>query len=111
MSRTAFVTGASGFVGSRLVRELHEEGWNVHLLARASSSLDEIDDLPYEKHLGDVTEAASVRAAIPADVDGVFHVAASTNFWARKNAEQTRINVDGTRHLLDFLESNLRNLD
>ena len=101
MSRTAFVTGASGFVGSHLARELHGQGWRVHLLARPSSSLDGVEDVPCEKHLGDVTDAASVQAAIPRGVDGVFHVAASTNFWSRRNAEQTRINIDGTRNVLE----------
>jgi nucleoside-diphosphate-sugar epimerase len=101
MSLTAFVTGATGFVGSHLVRALCDQGWTVHLLARPSSPLDEIRDLPFEKHLGDVTDAESVMKAVPRGVDGVFHVAASTNFWSRRNDEQTRINVDGTRHVLE----------
>jgi dihydroflavonol-4-reductase len=101
MSLTAFVTGASGFVGAALVRELHQQGWQVHVLARPTSSLEEIADLPLTVHTGDVTDAASVRQAVPARVDAVFHVAASTNFWSRNNKAQTRINVDGTRHMIE----------
>jgi len=101
MSLTAFVTGASGFVGSQIVRELHEQGWNVHILARRTSSLTEIEDIPFESHIGDVTDRESVLDAVPENADGVFHVAASTNFWSKKNAEQTRINIDGTRHMMD----------
>lgn len=101
MSLTAFVTGASGFVGSNLVKELHHQGWTVHLLARSTSSLDEIEGTPFTLHTGDITDAASLQGAIPDGVDAVFHVAASTNFWSRNNAQQTRINVEGTANMID----------
>ena len=101
MSHSAFVTGASGFVGAVLVRELHQQGWKVHVLARPTSSLEETADLPVTVHTGDVTDADSLRQAVPAGVDAVFHVAASTNFWSRKNAAQTRVNLDGTRNMVE----------
>jgi nucleoside-diphosphate-sugar epimerase len=105
MTQIAFVTGASGFVGSHLARELHRQGWAVHVLARPTSSLGEISDVPVTVHIGDVTDAASVSAALPRGVDAVFHVAASTNLWSRRNAEQSRINVEGTRNLLAAAET------
>jgi nucleoside-diphosphate-sugar epimerase len=105
MSKTAFVTGASGFVGSELVRELHRQGWTIHLLARATASLDEIEGVPYTLHTGDITDPDTLAGAIPKGADAVFHVAASTNFWSQKNAEQTRINVDGTRHMIKAAEA------
>jgi dihydroflavonol-4-reductase len=105
MTRTAFVTGASGFVGSHVARELHRQGWTVHALMRPTSLLDEVDDVPVIRHTGDVTEAASVAAAMPDGVDGVFHVAASTNLWSRKNAAQTRVNIEGTRNVLAAAEA------
>jgi dihydroflavonol-4-reductase len=101
MSFTAFVTGATGFVGSHVVRELHRQGWTVHLLARRTSPLDEISDIPHTRHEGDITDAESLDGAIPDGADAVFHVAASTNFWSRRNAEQSRINVDGTANLIE----------
>ena len=101
MTQSAFVTGATGFVGSHIARDLCRQGWEVHVLARETSSLSAISDVPVRVHIGDVTDAVSVRAAIPQEVDGVFHVAASTNLWARNNDQQTRINLDGTRNLLD----------
>ena len=101
MTQSAFVTGATGFVGSHIARDLCRQGWEVHVLARETSSLSAISDVPVRVHIGDVTDAVSVRAAIPQGVDGVFHVAASTNLWARNNDQQTRINLDGTRNLLD----------
>lgn len=101
MSLTAFVSGASGFVGSNLVRELHQQGWVVHVLVRTSSSLEELAGIPVEFHHGDVTDADSVLDAIPQTVDAVFHVAASTNFWSRNNDAQDRVNIDGTQNMLD----------
>ena len=101
MSLTAFVTGATGFVGSRLARELCSQGWEVHVLARPSSSLADLGDAPVTVHLGDVIDAPSVAEAVPTGADAVFHVAASTNLWSRKNAAQTRVNVIGTRNVLD----------
>jgi dihydroflavonol-4-reductase len=101
MSLTAFVSGASGFVGSNLVRELHGQGWRVHILARPTSSLDEIEGIPVTVHLGDLADSSSVSQAMPAGLDAVFHVAASTNFWAKNNAAQDRVNIDGTRNMVE----------
>jgi len=100
MTQTAFVTGATGFVGSHVARELHRQGWNVHVLVRPTSSLEDIADVPVTVHTGDLVDAASVSAALPQGADAVFHVAASTNLWSRKNDEQSRINLNGTRNLL-----------
>lgn len=100
MSLTAFVTGASGFLGSALARELHAQDWNVHVLVRRSSSLNEIDDLPLTFHHGDITDAESLRKSIPTQPQAVFHVAASTSVWAGGNEEQEHINVDGTRNVI-----------
>ena len=69
MSLTAFVTGATGFVGSRLAAELCSRGWAVHVLARPSSSLQALGELPVVVHLGDVVDAASIAAALPEKSD------------------------------------------
>jgi len=105
MTQTAFVTGATGFVGSHLARELHRQGWDVHVLVRPTSSLEDVSEVPLTVHTGDVVDAASVFAAMPRGVDGVFHVAASTNLWSRRNGDQSRINLDGTRNLLAAAEA------
>jgi nucleoside-diphosphate-sugar epimerase len=101
MSLTAFVTGASGFVGSNLVRELHARDWKVHVLVRPTSSLDLISGLPITVHSGDVTDRNSLTTALPENPDAVFHVAASTNFWSRNNDAQDRVNIDGTGNLVE----------
>ncbi len=100
MNLKAFVTGATGFVGSNLVRELHRQDWEVYVLVRPSSSLDEIRDVPVRVRTGDITDAVALLNAMPERPDAVFHVAASTNVWSGNNAEQTRINIDGTRNVI-----------
>lgn len=101
MSLTAFVTGASGFVGSNLVRELDRQGWDMHALARPTASLDEVDGIPFQVHHGDITDPDSIRRAMPDGLDAVYHVAASTNFWSRNNESQDRVNIEGTRNMVD----------
>jgi nucleoside-diphosphate-sugar epimerase len=97
---TAFVTGATGFVGLNLVDRLVRDGWDVTALHRASSDLTYLERFAPRLALGDLVEADSVLAAMPKDVDVVFHVAASLNFWTVNNSEQTRINVAGTRNVV-----------
>lgn len=101
MSQTAFVTGASGFVGSVLVRELDRQGWETTVLVRPTSFLEDIQDIPLNICEGDIVDAESIRAAMPQNVDAVFHVAASTNVWAGNNDQQNAINIDGTRNMVE----------
>jgi len=99
----AVVTGATGFVGLNLLRVLCDRGFDVVALHRPSSDLSWLERIgagDVERRIADVTDAAAVLRAMPAAPDVVFHVAASTNMWSRRNAEQTRINVDGTRHVV-----------
>ncbi len=98
---SAFVTGATGFVGTNLVEQLLRGGWQVTALHRASSNVARLREQGVAIAQGDVTDAASVLAAMPDGVDAVFHVAASLSLWSRANEEQYRINVEGTRHMVD----------
>jgi nucleoside-diphosphate-sugar epimerase len=100
MALTAFITGATGFVGMNLARELAGNGWDVTALVRKDSPLEDLAGLELDLRQGDITDAESVKTAMPSGVDCVFHVAASTNVWSRKDAEQTRINVEGTRNVV-----------
>ncbi|HEX4894808.1 MAG TPA: SDR family oxidoreductase [Solimonas sp.] len=102
MAKTAFVTGATGFVGLNLVEELLAQDWRVVALHRRHSDLrplqrhgDRVECVP-----GDVTDARSLRGRVPAGVDCVFHVAGNTSMWARNHAEQLRVNVRGTRNMV-----------
>ena len=101
MARTAFVTGANGFVGLNLVQELLARGWRVIALHRAASDIKHLQRMQAERVAGDITDADSVRRAMPPDLDAVFHVAGDTNLWSRNNAMQDRINIDGTRNMVE----------
>lgn len=104
----ALVTGATGFVGANLVEALNQRGWRVRALHRRTSSLRALDGLTYESALGDILDPDSLRAAMDG-VEVVFHVAASADYW-RNNADQMmRINVEGTRNVLQAaLERSVR---
>ena len=104
MTLSAFVTGATGFVGAHLARELALNGWSVTALVRKNSPLAELKGLDIELRQGDLVDADSVREAMPPTVDAVFHIAASTNVWYRQNEAQTRVNVDGTRNVIRACE-------
>jgi nucleoside-diphosphate-sugar epimerase len=97
----AFVTGATGFVGLNLVEVLAEQGWEVTALHRPTSKLETLRSFPVQLVEGCVTDRESLLRAIPEGVDAVFHVAASTSMWSPYNAEQTRINVGGTRNVIE----------
>ena len=98
--RTAFVTGATGFIGLNVVEELLAGGWHVTALHRRDSELRFLRRFDVTTAEGDIDDLALLARAIPRQVDAVFHVAGSTNMWSRRNAEQDRINIGGTRNMV-----------
>lgn len=100
MTATTLVTGATGFVGSHVVRQLVERGERVRVLTRTSSRRDRLDGLAVEFAEGDLRDAASLGRACRG-VGSVFHVAADYRLWAAEPREIYESNVDGTRNLLD----------
>ncbi|WP_428384162.1 SDR family NAD(P)-dependent oxidoreductase [Nevskia ramosa] len=98
MSRTAFVTGADGFIGVNLVEELLAQGWQVTAMHRADAKLQRLEQLAAQRVIGDVTDHRSLRDAMPANVDVVFHAATNTSLWSRQRIEQLKTNVKGTRN-------------
>jgi len=76
-------------------------GWDVTALHRPSSDLKLLKRFRPKLAVGALTDHASLLAAIPEGTDTIFHVAGNTNMWRGGNAEQTRDNVDGTRHVVD----------
>jgi nucleoside-diphosphate-sugar epimerase len=95
------VTGATGFLGQHLIRELRAGGHEVRGLVRSDGAEAALRALGAEPVRGDLDDAASVGAALASGVDAVFHSAADTNTWAMRNAQQTRTNVEGTRALVE----------
>lgn len=71
----ALVTGATGFIGGALCRELCARGWQVRALKRENSLTTLLDALPLEQVTGDLTQPDTIRAAIEG-MDVVFHAAA-----------------------------------
>jgi dihydroflavonol-4-reductase len=96
------VTGATGFLGSHVVRKLVARGDDVRVLLRASSDRSRLDGLEYHAVVGDVTDEASVEQAFDHDggVDLVFHCAAVVEFGPRDPSAMAGINVGGTKHVL-----------
>jgi dihydroflavonol-4-reductase len=95
----AFVTGATGFLGSHVARALAVEGAELRLLVRPTSDLRNIADLNAERAVGDLREPGSIEKAM-AGCEVVFHVAADYRLWVRDPEEMYRSNVEGTRTLL-----------
>lgn len=85
-----FVTGASGFVGSAVVKDLLENGYEVLGLARSESSAEKIKKMGAEIHQGDLTDLASLEAAV-VKADGVIHTAFNHDFTRfQKSCEEER---------------------
>jgi dihydroflavonol-4-reductase len=95
----AFVTGATGFVGSHVARQLHMAGADLRLLVRAGSRTENISDLPAERVVGDLTEPSFLRQAF-GGCEFVFHVAADYRLWTARPQEMYRTNVEGTRSVI-----------
>jgi dihydroflavonol-4-reductase len=93
------VTGATGFVGSRLCRALCAEGVTVHALHRPTSALTALEGLPVRRFVGDILDPPSLSAAL-SGVGLVFHVAAQSAYW-RHPQGVIRTAVEGTRAVVD----------
>jgi dihydroflavonol-4-reductase len=95
----AFVTGATGFVGSHVARLLAAQGAELRLLTRSSSRTENIDALKAERVVGDLTDPESLKKGMEG-CEFVFHVAADYRLWVREPDEMYRANVEGTRAIL-----------
>jgi dihydroflavonol-4-reductase len=96
----AFVTGATGFVGSHVAQVLAEQGAELRLLVRASSDLRNIEGLRADRVVGDLRDPGTLGNAL-SGCDVVFHVAADYRLWIRDPDQMYRANVEGTRALLE----------
>jgi dihydroflavonol-4-reductase len=102
-----FITGATGFVGGHVARELANRGADLRLLTRRTSNLANLEGLvsgsatigDAETVIGDLLQPDSLRNAIRG-CDAVMHVAADYRLWVRDPDTMYRANVEGTRALL-----------
>lgn len=96
---TTLVTGAAGFLGSHVTRQLVARGDAVRVLMRPSSNNRAISDLPLEYVTGDLRDPNSLERATQG-IQRVFHVAADYRLWARDPKEIYESNLGGTKNLL-----------
>jgi dihydroflavonol-4-reductase len=101
---TTLVTGASGFLGSHVARQLVARGDTVRVLLRPSSHNRAISDLSLEYVTGDLRDPASLERALKG-VKRVFHVAADYRLWAKRPKDIYESNVGGTKNLLVAAEN------
>lgn len=100
---TAFVTGATGFLGSHVARALADGGANLRLLVRPTSDPRNLEQFQQaDRVIGDLRDAASLKSAM-SGCDVVFHVAADYRLWTPTKADvdqMYRSNVEGTRAIV-----------
>ena len=103
--KTAFVTGASGFIGVNLVKQLGEAGWSVIAMHRESSDITYLRQFPARRVVGDIGDRAFLEDAIPDGVDALFHVAGNVSFDSSGDKAQTHANVAGTRAVVEVAKA------
>lgn len=93
------ITGASGFIGSAVLRQLIYAGHDVRALVRPQSDLRNLAGLPVEIVYGDLTDRGSLNRAM-VGCSALFHVAADYRLWVPKPREVYETNVTGTRNMM-----------
>src|SRR3989475_13020224 len=92
-----FVTGATGFIGGRVTRQLVDAGHEVVAIARNPERAGDLVSLGVDVHPGDIRDPDSLHGPM-AGVDGVFHIAGWYKIGSKDSADGERINVAGTRN-------------
>lgn len=95
-----FVTGATGFVGGRLVPRLVREGHEVTCLVRPSSHTDSLEALGVCLAVGDVTQRTSLQSALPGH-DWLVNLANIYSLWEPDPSVYEQVNVEGTRNVME----------
>jgi len=95
----ALVTGAGGFIGSHLCRELRNKGTDIRVLALPGERVDHLEKLGVETRFGDLTDRSSIRG-ISDGIDVVYHLAGRVTDWGARKLFYSAI-FDATRNLLE----------
>jgi dihydroflavonol-4-reductase len=94
------VTGATGFLGSAIVRELISDGRDVKILVRRGADIRNVEGLEVEPIVGDLRDISSLENALE-NCDVLYHAAAHYSFWDRDKRSIYDINVGGTQKILN----------
>ena len=97
------VTGATGFIGGNLARTLVDRGYDVRVLVRPNSNPLALEDLDVQQVNGDLRDRDSLAHALNG-CQGLFHCAAMYTFWSRDPAQVYKVNVEGTKVILEEAE-------
>jgi len=101
---TVLVTGATGFIGSHTAYALAQQGFVLRLLVRdpeRARTWCEKRGIKVEEYIrGDISSAQDMQRAV-AGCDALVHAAAMVGLEARNAAEIERVNIDGTRHVME----------
>ena len=97
--KKALVTGAAGFIGSHVVRQLLDENVSVRAMVRPGENTANIKELDIEITEGDILDPAAVKKAIDG-VDTVFHLAAIYSIWMQDWGPMYEVNLQGSRNVL-----------
>jgi dihydroflavonol-4-reductase len=97
---TTLLTGATGFLGSALARELLKDGRHLKLLARKNTDTRNIDGLDCEVNYGDLRDRESLKSALKG-CKTLYHTAAYYSLWSQDKKMIYDINVQGTRNILE----------
>jgi nucleoside-diphosphate-sugar epimerase len=97
-----FLTGATGFLGGVLARQLREAGHEVNASVRDPRKASELQSMGVRLFPGDVTDKESMREAMQG-VNGVYHVAGWYQVGVRDKTPAEKVNVHGTRNVLELM--------
>jgi nucleoside-diphosphate-sugar epimerase len=98
-----FLTGATGFIGGRIAKQLRAQGHEVIAVVRTPDKAQDLVALGVQLAKGDVTEKESMRAPMTG-VDGVYHVAGWYKVGVKDKTPGVAININGTRNVLELMK-------
>ncbi|MBX3253580.1 MAG: NAD-dependent epimerase/dehydratase family protein [Chitinophagaceae bacterium] len=94
------ITGATGYIGSKLTCKLANEGNTIHILCRTPPSLPGFNRSNIKVFAGDITSVESLKPALE-KVNQVYHLAAYARLWAKDAGIFHKLNVGGTEKILN----------
>lgn len=100
-----FVTGGAGFIGSRVVKMLLEQGYEVRCLLRNTTNTRRIDGLNYEKFIGDITDPKSLEEGMKG-CTGVIHLASLSNWKDIKSSKMPLVVIEGSKNVIEAAKKN-----